>query len=109
MAMLLVWTLLGLVVGLALGGGLHNLKVSHTAIVLLGYPGELMIRALQRFSLPLLTFALIQAGAEEWQDRRNAYYISRNQHVCGCFYRQFCSVHHQPWQNQTLRKERRRC
>lgn len=36
MAMLLVWTLLGLVVGLALGGGLHNLKVSHTAIVLLG-------------------------------------------------------------------------
>ncbi|KAG6555893.1 hypothetical protein Mapa_002535 [Marchantia paleacea] len=59
MEMLLVWTVMGVVVGVALGGGLYNLKVSHTAIVLIGYPGELMIRALQELILPLMTFALM--------------------------------------------------
>ncbi|KAG6557518.1 hypothetical protein Mapa_000792 [Marchantia paleacea] len=59
MEMLLVWTVIGVACGISLGAGLYSLKLSSTAIALIGYPGELMIRALQELILPLMVFALM--------------------------------------------------
>eukprot|EP00250_Pteridium_aquilinum_P018171 c23976_g2_i2 orf=504-1859(-) len=56
---LLWWTLLGVVVGIGLGGGLYNLNCSSLTIELIGYPGELMIRALEELVLPLVVLALM--------------------------------------------------
>ncbi|KAH7300026.1 hypothetical protein KP509_24G041400 [Ceratopteris richardii] len=56
---LLWWTLFGVAVGIALGGGLYNLNCSALVIELIGYPGELMIRALEELVLPLVMLALM--------------------------------------------------
>ncbi|KAI5074513.1 hypothetical protein GOP47_0010474 [Adiantum capillus-veneris] len=56
---LLWWTLLGVVVGIGLGGGLYNLNCSSLTIELIGYPGELMIQALEELVLPLIVLALM--------------------------------------------------
>lgn len=56
---LLWWTLLGVAVGIGLGGGLYNLNCSDLTIELIGYPGELMIRALEELVLPLIMLALM--------------------------------------------------
>lgn len=56
---LLWWTLLGVSVGIGLGGGLYNLNCSSLTIELIGYPGELMIRALEELVLPLIVLALM--------------------------------------------------
>ncbi|KAH7300017.1 hypothetical protein KP509_24G041200 [Ceratopteris richardii] len=53
------WTLLGVAIGIALGAGLYNLNCSKVVIELIGYPGELMIRALQELVLPLIMLALM--------------------------------------------------
>ncbi|MCO5610389.1 hypothetical protein L7F22_064625 [Adiantum nelumboides] len=56
---LLWWTLLGVVVGIGLGGSLYNLNCSSLTIELIGYPGELMIQALEELVLPLIVLALM--------------------------------------------------
>lgn len=56
---LLWWTLLGVAAGIGLGGGLYNLNCSSLTIELIGYPGELMIRALEELVLPLIVLALM--------------------------------------------------
>ncbi|MCO5546782.1 hypothetical protein L7F22_000218 [Adiantum nelumboides] len=53
------WTLLGVAVGIGLGAGLYNLNCSKQVIELIGYPGELMIRALEELVLPLIMLALM--------------------------------------------------
>ncbi|KAI5069509.1 hypothetical protein GOP47_0016140 [Adiantum capillus-veneris] len=53
------WTLLGVAVGISLGAGLYNLNCSKLVIELIGYPGELMIRALEEIVLPLIMLALM--------------------------------------------------
>ncbi|EFJ34670.1 hypothetical protein SELMODRAFT_438697 [Selaginella moellendorffii] len=59
MEMLVWWTLLGVLVGIALGAGLYNSHPSALTVELLGYPGELFIRALQALVLPLIMLALM--------------------------------------------------
>ncbi|BBM98413.1 hypothetical protein MPTK1_1g13310 [Marchantia polymorpha subsp. ruderalis] len=59
MDLLIFWTLLGVGVGIAVGLGLYRANVSTVVIDLIGYPGELMIRALQELILPLIVFALM--------------------------------------------------
>ncbi|KAL3682159.1 hypothetical protein R1sor_000181 [Riccia sorocarpa] len=59
MQMLLAWTLLGVACGIALGAGLYGLHLSSTAISIIGYPGEIMLRAFKLLILPLMVFALM--------------------------------------------------
>ncbi|KAL2610995.1 hypothetical protein R1flu_022687 [Riccia fluitans] len=59
MEMLLAWTLLGVVCGIALGAGLYGSHLSKTAISLIGYPGEIMLRSFKLLILPLMVFALM--------------------------------------------------
>ncbi|KAK9909594.1 hypothetical protein WJX75_004641 [Coccomyxa subellipsoidea] len=57
--MLVFWTLGGVVVGIALGAGLYSVHPSKIAIEIIGYPGELLINALQELVLPLIILALM--------------------------------------------------
>ncbi|EIE22044.1 Sodium:dicarboxylate symporter [Coccomyxa subellipsoidea C-169] len=57
--MLVFWTLGGVVVGIALGAGLYSVHPSKLAIEIIGYPGELLINALQELVLPLIVLALM--------------------------------------------------
>ncbi|EFJ06448.1 hypothetical protein SELMODRAFT_430694 [Selaginella moellendorffii] len=67
--MLVWWTLLGVAAGVGLGASLYNSNCSSLTIDLIGYPGELYLRALQQLVLPLVVsslmsgvFSLRQAG-----------------------------------------------
>ncbi|EFJ37026.1 hypothetical protein SELMODRAFT_403919 [Selaginella moellendorffii] len=53
------WTLLGVVCGIGLGAALYRAHCSDLTIKLIGYPGELYLRALQQLVLPLIVFALM--------------------------------------------------
>ncbi|XP_024525560.1 excitatory amino acid transporter 4 isoform X1 [Selaginella moellendorffii] len=53
------WTLLGVVCGIGLGAALYRAHCSDLTIELIGYPGELYLRALQQLVLPLIVFALM--------------------------------------------------
>ncbi|KAJ7207655.1 hypothetical protein O6H91_Y483000 [Diphasiastrum complanatum] len=57
--MLVWWTIAGVCVGIALGAALYNADCSGLVIELIGYPGEIFIRALQALVLPLIVFALM--------------------------------------------------
>nr|XP_024363269.1 excitatory amino acid transporter 4-like isoform X2 [Physcomitrium patens] len=59
MKMLIWWTLLGVSFGLIGGLSMYQSHLSPLAIELIGYPGELLIRALQELVLPLMVFALM--------------------------------------------------
>lgn len=59
MKVLLWWTLGGVALGIIIGAALYGVHPSSTAITLIGYPGELLIRALQELVLPLMVFALM--------------------------------------------------
>jgi solute carrier family 1 (high affinity glutamate transporter) protein 2 len=59
MKMLIWWTLLGVGFGLVCGLSLYRSHLPPVAIELIGYPGELLIRALQELVLPLMVFALM--------------------------------------------------
>lgn len=59
MKMLIWWTLLGVALGIILGAALYSVHPSSVVITLIGYPGELLIRALQELVLPLMVFALM--------------------------------------------------
>ncbi|EFJ08737.1 hypothetical protein SELMODRAFT_428676 [Selaginella moellendorffii] len=67
--MLVWWTLLGVAAGVGVGASLYNSNCSSLTIDLIGYPGELYLRALQQLVLPLVVsslmsgvFSLRQAG-----------------------------------------------
>ncbi|KAG0602013.1 hypothetical protein M758_11G154600 [Ceratodon purpureus] len=59
MKMLIWWTLGGVALGIIIGAALYGAHPSKLAINLIGYPGELLIRALQELVLPLMVFALM--------------------------------------------------
>lgn len=59
MKMLIWWTLLGVGFGLVCGLSLYRSHLPLLAVELIGYPGELLIRALQELVLPLMVFALM--------------------------------------------------
>ena len=58
---LLGLTGLGVVIGVVLGVGLRQIDLSSTTIVLIGFPGELLMRVLQLLILPLIITSLISA------------------------------------------------
>ncbi|CAM6128540.1 unnamed protein product [Calypogeia fissa] len=59
MERLFFWTLLGVGVGVGLGLALYHAHVSTLTIEIIGYPGEMLIRALEELILPLIVFALM--------------------------------------------------
>lgn len=59
MKMLIWWTLLGVGFGILCGLSLYRSHLPPLTIELIGYPGELLIRALQELVLPLMVFALM--------------------------------------------------
>ncbi|KAG0584743.1 hypothetical protein KC19_3G231300 [Ceratodon purpureus] len=59
MKMLIWWTLLGVGFGIVCGLSLYRSHLPPLAIELIGYPGEILIRALQELVLPLMVFALM--------------------------------------------------
>jgi len=59
--MIVVGAVLGTVIGIAINKPIQNLEQPHryTAITLIGFPGEILLRALKMLILPLITFSLI--------------------------------------------------
>ena len=60
--LLLIFTLFGIVVGMALGFGLHPLKLSEEVILAIGFPGDIFMRCLKLLILPLIVTSLITGG-----------------------------------------------
>lgn len=56
---LLLFTLASVVLGLVVGVVLTNLNVSDTAIEVVGFPGELLLRTLKMLVLPLIATSII--------------------------------------------------
>ena len=56
---LLLFTLLGVIAGIALGASLRPANLSATAISLIGFPGELMLRLLKMLVLPLVAASMV--------------------------------------------------
>lgn len=51
---LLTLTMLGVILGLALGGVLTSIGISQTTATVVGFPGELLLRMLKMLVLPLI-------------------------------------------------------
>lgn len=56
---LMIFTLFGIIVGMALGFGLHPYQLSEDAILLIGFPGDVFMRLLKLLILPLIITSLI--------------------------------------------------
>ncbi|XP_070573459.1 excitatory amino acid transporter-like [Ptychodera flava] len=61
---LLVLTVTGVVLGIILGLSLRTVQPSETAILLIGFPGELLMRMLKLLILPLIISSLITGLAQ---------------------------------------------
>ena len=56
---LLVFTLFGIIIGMALGFGLHPYNLSDETILAIGFPGDIFMRALKLLILPLIITSLV--------------------------------------------------
>ncbi|KAI7840620.1 hypothetical protein COHA_005642 [Chlorella ohadii] len=56
---LLLWTLVGVLAGVALGAALKPAALGPQAIALIGFPGELMLRLLKMLVLPLVSVSMV--------------------------------------------------
>ncbi|XP_072014208.1 excitatory amino acid transporter 4-like [Amphiura filiformis] len=62
--LLMVFTIIGIVVGIALGFGLHPYNLSDEAILIIGFPGDIFMRCLQLLILPIIVTSLITGTAD---------------------------------------------
>ncbi|XP_072013467.1 excitatory amino acid transporter-like [Amphiura filiformis] len=61
--MLLVFTVFGITVGMALGFGLHPYDLSEETILAIGFPGDIFMRCLKLLILPLIITSLVTGSA----------------------------------------------
>lgn len=78
-------TLLGVVLGVLLGGLLRYAHLGPTAIDLIGFPGELMLRLLKMLVLPLVSMSMV-SGMCSLRENGSAQSMARLAKLTAAFY-----------------------
>ncbi|XP_041092338.1 neutral amino acid transporter B(0)-like isoform X1 [Polyodon spathula] len=61
--LLVILTVSGVIIGVAIGLGVRNVELSKTHILYFGFPGELLIRLLKMIIIPLVVCSLVSGAA----------------------------------------------